>query len=92
MDIKQLEAFCALSGCLHFARAAEKLHITAPALTRSIQRLEKNLGVDLFYRNNKKVELTQAGVRFQLFAEETLSQLMELKAELSAQSEAFKGS
>ncbi len=91
MDIKQLEAFCALSANLHFAKAAEAIHVTPPALTRSIQRLEQDLGVELFYRNNRKVELTQAGIRFQIFAEETISQLLELRAELNAQSQAVKG-
>ena len=62
MEITQLESFLAVARELHFARAAEKLGISQPQLSRRICNLEKDLGTDLFYRGNKwHVALTQAG-------------------------------
>ena len=62
MEIRQLNYFVVLAHELHFARAAEKLGITQPPLSRSIQKLEKELGVRLFSRANKwDIQLTEAG-------------------------------
>ncbi|MCG7389859.1 LysR family transcriptional regulator [Pantoea sp. ACRSB] len=61
MDVKQLRYFIALSEERHYGRAADRLHITQPPLTRSIQALEKSLETRLFERNSKGVALTPAG-------------------------------
>ena len=60
---------------LHFSRAADKLFIAQPALSRQIQQLEKNLGVLLFERNKRNVKLTPAGEYLREEAKQVLSQL-----------------
>ncbi|WP_119461888.1 LysR family transcriptional regulator [Rhodospirillaceae bacterium SYSU D60014] len=63
-DLRHLRAFCALSEELHFNRAAERLHIAQPALSRTIQALEESVGVVLLKRSTRSVELTAAGRAF----------------------------
>lgn len=60
----QLAGFIAVAEELHFGRAAEKLNMTQPPLSRQIQKLEKSIGTELLERDNRKVELTPAGAAF----------------------------
>lgn len=60
----QLRAFITVAEELHFSRAAERLHMSQPPLTRLIQRLEGDVGVRLFDRNNRNVRLSYAGKVF----------------------------
>lgn len=59
--LRQLESFVAVAGLLSFRRAAERVHISQPALSAQIAQLEQQLGVSLFERDRRKVMLTDAG-------------------------------
>lgn len=61
MDIQQVKYFLALAHELHFWNTAAKMNITQSALTRQIQSLEAELGIQLFQRNKRNVKLTAAG-------------------------------
>lgn len=64
MTIFQTECFLAVSAHLNFARAAKQMNISQPAITRQIQTLEAELGVKLFSRSTRAVQLTVEGQAF----------------------------
>jgi LysR family positive regulator for ilvC len=80
MDHKHLNYFLALAKTLHFARASEQCHISAPTLSRNIKQLEDEVGVMLFARDNRTVKLTQEGVAFIDYATATLTNWQRFKA------------
>ncbi len=63
-SLARLSCFIAVAEELHFGRAAERLHMTQPPLSRQIQQLETELGVQLIDRTTRSVTLTPAGIAF----------------------------
>ena len=64
MEIRWMQTFIAVAEELHFGHAAERLHIAQPAVSQQIQNIEADLGVQLFRRDKRSVELTPAGQAF----------------------------
>ncbi|MCM3626783.1 LysR family transcriptional regulator [Paenibacillus glycanilyticus] len=83
MELLQLQYFLAVARLEHVTEAARSLHVTQSSLSRTIQRLEEDLGVSLFDRVGRKLELNEFGRRFLRRAERALFELEQGKLELS---------
>jgi acetyl esterase/lipase len=75
IDLKHLRAFVEVADGLNFSRAAQRLYISAPALSRQIRALERAVGCQLFRRSTHQVELTLAGAAFLDSARQVLAVL-----------------
>ena len=91
MDYDVLRLFLHLSRTLHFGRTSRECHISPSALSRSIQRLEEEVGRPLLERDRRRVSLTPDGARFAEHARETLERYGELRQALAAQAETLTG-
>jgi DNA-binding transcriptional LysR family regulator len=88
MDFQSLQDFIVVAEELHFGRAAKRLNIVQPALSRRIQKLEEGLRFQLFQRNNRRIQLTAAG---NVFLAEARSLLASLAAAVLAGQRASEG-
>jgi len=91
MDSRALKQFVVLAENLHFGRASETSHVSPSALSRSIRRLEAEVGVTLFERNNRSVSLTRAGSLFLSYARESLGLWDSIRNELMEESGELHG-
>src|ERR1700754_2031107 len=83
-EIWQLRYFIQVAETLHFGRAAERLHISQPPLSRAIRSLEQALGAELFARTKRRVELTPAGAQLLEEARRILMQLERATCQVQA--------
>lgn len=81
-DYDSLRLFLDLSRTLHFLRTSRACHVSPSALSRAIQRLERDVGAPLFERDRRTVRLTPEGVRFAAHARDTLAGWDRLRREL----------
>lgn len=82
MNLKQIEYFIALAEELHFGRAAERLGMAQPPLSRQIQQIEADLGAQLINRGRNAISLTQAGERFYERGSALLAELGDIRLEI----------
>ena len=83
MEIDQLRYFLKVAEFCSYTRAAEALKVSQPALSRSIQKLEEDLGQPVFERKTRSVVLTDAGTLLQSRAFEIVTLVDDTKAELA---------
>ena len=83
MELDQLRYFMQVAKRGNFTRAAEDLNISQPALSRSILKLEEELGQPVFERKTRSISLTDAGMLLQGRAQQVLSILEDTKAEIT---------
>ena len=83
MELRQLRYFISVARANSFSKASEKLHIAQPALSRQIQLLEEEFGVELLQRTAKGTHATEAGRRFKEMAEFILNYIAEMKPALT---------
>ena len=91
MDLRQLDYVRAVARSRSFTRAAEELHIAQPALSTTIRRLEGELGVRLFDRTTRRVELTPAGEAFVRRAARIGDEVASLETEMHDFSTGMRG-
>jgi LysR family positive regulator for ilvC len=83
MNIREIKLFQHLSETLHFGRTSRACNITPSALTRAVQRLEAEVGEQLFIRDNRSVSLTPAGELYKKYAEEATTRWQDLQNKLA---------
>ena len=91
MEIRVLRYFLTVVREESITRAADVLHITQPTLSRQIAQMEEELGVRLFNRGTRKIELTSEGLLLRRRAEEILELVSKTERELVFQDEAVEG-
>ena len=91
MDIRELQLFLKLSETLHYTKTSHIMAISPSALSRTIQRMEDQVGQKLFFRDNRGVVLTPAGSRFRDYALSVLEDWQILQNDLSEESRDVKG-
>src|SRR5947207_4099477 len=88
VELADLDAVVALAEALHFGRAAERLHVSQPALSKRIRKLEDRIGGPLLVRRYRDLRLTEAG---RLLAERGRHLLRESAATLALSQRAARG-
>lgn len=91
LDIKQLRYFYTIAEQGQITKAAKKLHMAQPPLSQQLKHLEEELGVILFERNGRSMELTQAGEVLFNKAERILLEVEEIETEVKETSEGLRG-
>lgn len=91
MELRHLRCFIAVAEELHFARAAERLHIEQSPLSRAIKELEEDLGVSLFARTTRSTRLTRAGKLFHEHVPRVFAALQQARDSVKAAANGYHG-
>lgn len=91
MEFRHLRCFLAVAEELHFARAAERLHIEQSPLSRTIKELEEDLGEQLFIRTSRSTRLTRAGKLFLEHVPRVFAALQQARDSVQAAANGFHG-
>lgn len=91
MELRHLRCFLAVAEELHFARAAERLHIEQSPLSRAIKELEEDLGAQLFLRTTRSTRLTRAGKLFLEHVPRVFAALQQARESVKAAASGFHG-
>jgi DNA-binding transcriptional LysR family regulator len=91
MEIRHLEYFIEVARCKSFTKAAEQVHVSQPSISKMIKDIENRLGVELFYRNTKHVELTDAGETFLEQAQQIVSLFQNINTQIDGITGVQKG-
>lgn len=91
MNLNHLRAFVTVAECLSFSRAAERLHVSQPALSNQIRLLEEDIGARLFVRNQRSVSLDVVGKEILEDAERILNEVDELRERVTKASRGARG-
>lgn len=91
MELRHLRCFLAVAEELHFARAAERLHIEQSPLSRTIKELEEDLGEKLFVRTSRSTRLTRAGTLFLEHVPRVFTALEQARDSVKAAANGFHG-
>lgn len=91
MNIRDLEYICEVANVRHFGQAAEACHVSQPALSTQIKKLEKELGVTLFERDNRSVRLTDIGEELVDLAKEALLVIDQMRQRADSARDPFSG-
>ncbi len=91
MDIRELQLFLKLAETLHYTRTSHLMAISPSALSRTIQRMEDQVGQKLFFRDNRGVILTPAGQRFREYAQKVMENWQSLQNDLSEDDNEVRG-
>ena len=75
MELSHLRVFLEVARCLNFSKAAEKIHLSQPAVSIKIKALEKHLKIKLFNRSQNKLELTRVGIKTKEISEKIFSEI-----------------
>lgn len=85
MDTKVMQVFLSVADTLNFSRSSELLHMSLSAVSRTIRRLEEELGQTLLERDNRSVRLTSPGREFREYAQKAVAQWQRLRQKLNAE-------
>ncbi len=91
MELRRIQYFVAVAEEAHFGRAAQRLRMAQPPLSQQIRALEAEMGVTLFHRTTRKVELTPAGERFLVRARAILAEVDDAVAEAAQVADGMLG-
>lgn len=91
MELRHIRYFLAVAEEMNFTRAAEKLCIAQPPLSRQIQELEAELGTKLFVRKPHALQLTEEGILFRQYAQQIVDLVKRSAEDVSEMEKGLQG-